>query len=81
MKEHIQDILVGGRPMTKLELANKEIERLNKVLEYIELYWSNREEYEKNELLRQIIDKNTSIEWLDRAIDVEKNFADRRKFF
>ena len=28
MKEHIQDILVGGRPMTKLELANKEIERL-----------------------------------------------------
>lgn len=40
MKEHIEDILVGGRPMTKLEKANKEIERLNniinKAIEYVE---------------------------------------------
>lgn len=55
-----------------LEKANKEIERLNKGLEYMELYWSNREEYEKNELLRQIRDKDTSIEWLERAIEEEK---------
>lgn len=32
MKEHIEDILVGGRPMTKLERANKEIERLNNII-------------------------------------------------
>lgn len=51
---------------------DKEIERLNKGLEYIELYWSNREEYEKNELLRQIRDKDTNIEWLERAIEEEK---------
>lgn len=55
-----------------LENDEKEIERLNKGLEYIELYWSNREEYEKNELLRQIRDKDTSIEWLERAIEEEK---------
>ncbi len=56
----------------RLEKQEKEIERLNKGLEYIELYWSNREEYEKNELLRQIRDKDTSIEWLERAIEEEK---------
>ena len=56
----------------KLEEKDKEIERLNKGLEYIELYWSNREEYEKNKLLRQIRDKDTSIEWLERAIEEEK---------
>lgn len=56
----------------QIEQKDKEIERLNKGLEYIELYWSNREEYEKNELLRQIRDKDTSIEWLERAIEEEK---------
>ena len=50
----------------------QEIERLNKGLEYMKLYWSNREEYEKNELLSQIRDKDTSIEWLERAIEEEK---------
>lgn len=49
-----------------------EIERLNKGLEYMKLYWSNREEYEKNELLNLIRDKDTSIEWLKRAIEEEK---------
>ena len=38
MKEHIQDILVGGRPMTKLEQANKEIERLNNIINELEIY-------------------------------------------
>ena len=56
----------------RLDEREQEIERLNKGLEYIELYWSNREEYEKNELLRQIRDKDTSIEWLERAIEEEK---------
>lgn len=28
MNEHLQDILAGGRPMTKLEKAKKEIEKL-----------------------------------------------------
>ena len=55
-----------------LERSLKEIERLNKGLEYMKLYWSNREEYEKNELLNQIRDKDTSIEWLERAIEEEK---------
>lgn len=50
----------------------QEIERLNKGLEYMKLYWNNREEYEKNELLNQIRDKDTSIEWLERAIKEEK---------
>lgn len=36
MNEHIEDILVGGRPMTKLEKANKEIERLNNIINEIE---------------------------------------------
>lgn len=56
----------------ELEEKDKEIERLNKGLEYMKLYWSNREEYEKNELLSQIRDKDTSIEWLERAIEEEK---------
>ena len=32
MNEHLQDLKSGGRPMTKLELANKEIERLNNIV-------------------------------------------------
>lgn len=56
----------------ELTIDNQEIERLNKGLEYMKLYWSNREEYEKNELLNQIRDKDTSIEWLERAIEEEK---------
>ncbi len=33
MKEHIQDILLGGRPMTKAEILQK---RIDKAIEYIE---------------------------------------------
>lgn len=65
--EKIHDWLVD-----KIQAKDKEIERLNKGLEYMKLYWSNREEYEKNELLNQIRDKDTSIEWLERAIEEEK---------
>ena len=35
MKEHLQDLKSGGRPMTKLEKANKEIERLKEDNEYL----------------------------------------------
>ena len=35
MNEHLQDLKSGGRPMTKLELANKEIERLNKIRQQV----------------------------------------------
>ena len=55
--EKIHDWLVD-----KIQAKDKEIERLNKGLEYMKLYWSNREEYEKNELLNQIRDKDTSKE-------------------
>lgn len=51
MKEHIQDILVGGRPMTKLEQANKEIERLNNELANIKKFKNSiLEELEKRTL-------------------------------
>ena len=70
--EDIEERYAQGLYEEQIEQKDKEIERLNKGLEYIELYWSNREEYEKNELLRQIRDKDTSIEWLERAIEEEK---------
>lgn len=46
MKEHIEDILVGGRPMTKNEIKIKELQdRIDKAIEYIEKdlksYWNN----------------------------------------
>lgn len=53
MKEHIQDILVGGRPMTKLEQANKEIERLQEELDKTRLSELNKE-YIINELEKEL---------------------------
>ena len=73
-KEEIRNELArqGIQQEREKQYYIKEIERLNKGLEYMKLYWSNREEYEKNELLNQIRDKDTSIEWLERAIEEEK---------
>ena len=53
-----------------LIIANKEIERLNKVLKYLELYFSNREDYELSQLVRDT--KQANIEWLDKAIGGDK---------
>lgn len=37
MKGHIEDILVGGRPMTKNEIKIKELQdRIDKAIEYLE---------------------------------------------
>ena len=55
MKEHIADILVGGRPMTKLEKANKEIERLNNIIK----------KYEKMSFVHEIDLQNR----IDKAIE------------
>jgi hypothetical protein len=38
VKEHLEELKLGGRPMTKLELANKEIERLNNIINELEKY-------------------------------------------
>lgn len=44
-----------------------EIERLNKVLKYLEIYFSNRENYELAQIVRDT--KEANIEWLDKAIN------------
>lgn len=44
MNEHLQDLKSGGRPMTKLELANKEIERLNNIINGLDNTIENLEE-------------------------------------
>ena len=63
MKEHIEDILVGGRPMTKLEKTNKEIERLkkgiNEIIQYInslELGSDHEETYNKEGYVVDVYD-------------------------
>ena len=39
MKGHIEELLLGGRPMTELEIKQKqEIERLNNIIKGIEKY-------------------------------------------
>jgi hypothetical protein len=38
VKEHLEELKLGGRPMTKLELANKEIERLNNIINELEIH-------------------------------------------
>jgi Zn-dependent M16 (insulinase) family peptidase len=42
MKEYLQELKVGGRPMTKNELKIKELEqRIDKAIEYIKSYLPN----------------------------------------
>ena len=38
MKEHLEELKLGGRPMTKLEKANKEIERLHSIIKEVREY-------------------------------------------
>ena len=58
MNEHIEDILVGGRPMTKLEKANKEIERLNNIIKGLDNTIENLTEVvdKKENLIKEAID-------------------------
>ncbi len=52
MNEHLQDLKSGGRPMTKLELANKEIERLNNIIDKaLELIYANAYDTERKECI------------------------------
>ena len=53
-----------------VEYQKKEIDRLNKVLKYLEKYFQEKEEYENAELVRQL--KEANIEWLENALGDEE---------
>lgn len=52
--------------LARINVLGKEIERLNKVLIYLEKYFSEREYYEFAQLVRET--KKTNIEWLEGAV-------------
>ena len=56
--------------MQCLKKANKEIERLNNIITYLEQYFNKREDYRYSQLVRET--KEANIEWLKNAIKEEK---------
>lgn len=51
MKNHLEELKLGGRPMTKLELANKEIDRLNNIINELNAKLNQYEEREEMQYL------------------------------
>jgi hypothetical protein len=69
VKEHIEDILVGGRPMTKLEIANKEIKRLKEEYMILQNASDKVEEEKDNEIARLTAE---STKWESKFYDEAK---------
>lgn len=67
--EELHDFVVE-QDLKHQEKAQKEIDRLNKVLKYLEKHFQEKEEYENAELVRQL--KEANIEWLENALGDEE---------
>lgn len=66
-KDTLQWLIFGYNECAKLLYEKEqELDRLNKVLKYLEKHFQEREEYENAELVRQL--KEVNVEWLENAL-------------
>ena len=66
MNEHLQELKRGGRPMTKLELANKEIARLNNIINELEEYLIEQVEKSYSNDYDNVLDKLDKLKGSDK---------------
>ena len=78
MKEHLQEIKIGGRPMTKNELKIKDLkEKINKLIKYIKEQKTFAKEVE-NEYAIQIC--NQALEILGDKENERRTNDNKRRF-
>ena len=71
MKGHLEELKLGGRPMTKLEKANNEIERLHSIIKEVREYVSTQQKiFEDYDIAMSNQHKNI-LEILDKDSDKE----------